>query len=239
MQLRCVQTRPASQAAARQKHAAGRLTRCSRVLTRYQKDASHVSLDDVSSAPRTREVSAGDTYAAAVANMPEGAWAGRWERWAPPPAEGFKGGIMKPDETGSGWQLLTSGLFVVRWLAGDKCSIKYYLILWDRMKVNVCCMLYLHYVGHRSNRYLCRPSWLPYWHNGEWYSRCAWRLWCALALPRCAFALRACTAVQRSLLKLPGRTLAQVHSVHMEVVCLELSSLLPHAALQPGCLKHA
>jgi hypothetical protein len=109
MQLRCVQSRPGTHAAAaRQTHAASRLTRCSRVLTRYQNDASHVSLDDVSSAPRTREVSAEDTYAAAVANMPEGAWAGRWERWAPP-AEGFKGGFVRPDDTGSGWQLLTSG----------------------------------------------------------------------------------------------------------------------------------
>jgi hypothetical protein len=41
--------------------------------------------------------------------MPAGAWAGRWERWAPP-AAGFKGGLFRPDAVDSGgWQLLTSG----------------------------------------------------------------------------------------------------------------------------------
>ena len=73
---------------------------CTRV--RYQ--------DDDQSAPSKASpanVTAEDTYRAAAANMPQGAWAGRWERWAPPP--GNKGGIVKADEESSGWQLLTSG----------------------------------------------------------------------------------------------------------------------------------
>lgn len=72
-------------------------------VTRYQND------DNIGTAPMNAEVSAEGTYRAAAANMPEGAWAGRWERWAPP-AEGFKGGIFRADEVNSGWQLLTSGL---------------------------------------------------------------------------------------------------------------------------------
>lgn len=102
-------------AAARHSKCSQRPTRCPRlVITRYQDnpDASHVSLDDVSSAPRTSQVSAEDTYAAAVANMPEGAWDGRWERWAPP-AQGFRGGLFRPDDAESGWQLLTSGVALV------------------------------------------------------------------------------------------------------------------------------
>lgn len=103
---------PHSTAARHSRCSPGPVRRPRRVVTRYQdNDASHVSLDDVSSAPRTSQVSAEDTYAAAVANMPEGAWAGRWERWAPP-AEGFRGGLFRPDDTDSGWQLLTSGAFV-------------------------------------------------------------------------------------------------------------------------------
>ena len=53
------------------------------------------------------ELSAADVYQAGAANMP-GAWAGRWERWAPP--KGAAGeGVVKPDDPASGWQLLTSG----------------------------------------------------------------------------------------------------------------------------------
>jgi hypothetical protein len=44
---------------------------------------------------------------AAVLNMPEGAWAGRWERWAPP-VDGLPGSASVADEI-RGWQLLTSG----------------------------------------------------------------------------------------------------------------------------------
>lgn len=100
MQLHC-RSAPAARHA-RQRPSA-RQVRFSRITTRYQTN------DDIGTAPSKAEVSADDTYSAAVQNMPEGAWAGRWERWAPP-VEGFKGGLFKTDDANSGWQLLTTGV---------------------------------------------------------------------------------------------------------------------------------
>lgn len=73
------------------------------VATCYQND------DDIGTAPKRAQVEAEDTYRAAAANMPAGAWASRWERWAPP-AAGFQGGLYRPDAAdSSAEQLLTSG----------------------------------------------------------------------------------------------------------------------------------
>lgn len=105
MQLHHLQKSAAAahvQAAAAKHAPSARPLRCKRIISRYQND------DDIGAASIKAEVSAEGTYRAAAANMPEGAWAGRWERWAPP-AEGFKGGIFRADEVNSGWQLLTSG----------------------------------------------------------------------------------------------------------------------------------
>lgn len=75
--------------------------RVSTTKTRYQPDS------------QAARVSAEDTYNAATLNMPPGAWAGRWERWAPP--ESCQVSIThagSPQSDSSDWQLLTSGVCI-------------------------------------------------------------------------------------------------------------------------------